>query len=105
MNHWRHLYDPPAVTMRPIGRVHRLEVPEDLVPFGDTGRPRIPDAELRNPRRLAKPLPPKKPMTYPEAIAIQERARRRQPVSHADLMEALRIVKETRQALRLEAAT
>lgn len=59
-------------------------------------RKRTPTA-TPGPRAYRVPAPPPKPaMTYAQAIALRERHRNRQPVQAADLLEANRVVQETR---------
>jgi hypothetical protein len=57
------------------------------------------------PKAYRVPAPvPRAPMTYPEAVLIRERSRNRQPVTAADLLEANRVVQETRARNRGQGA-
>lgn len=82
----------PAPAPAPAPAVARAA---DAVP------PRAPKVRLW-PEPKGEPAPPA-PMTYSQAVAIRERSRTRQPVDSALLLEANRLVSETRAARRLEA--
>ncbi len=84
--------EPRAVPRLPLAVT--APAPAPVAP--DAPRLLTPDA---GPSRKAYrvPAPPPKPvMTYAEAMVIRERHRNRQPVMAADLMEANRVVQETR---------
>jgi hypothetical protein len=87
VNHWTSLTDPASLIPKVPCGVSRVHSTEDA--------PESPEPEPEPVRTW--------PMTYPEAIYIRERARNRQPVKAAELLEAETVIRETRAKALAEA--